>query len=111
MDRKRTGYMDDVDFTHELGEAMGGNSIYSSVRDLKENNECWDGCGIVKVEVKFLEQITKADWKKGAMTAKECEEYEGSEEHIKHLKAKEKHFRDIAERYKAHQKRIKKSDG
>lgn len=40
-----------VDFQWEVGEAMGGNRIYPSVKDLKDNLTCWKECGIVKVKV------------------------------------------------------------
>lgn len=53
----RIGYMCKVDFMWELGEAMGGNEIYASIEDLKENRPCVEECGIVKVEINLLEDI------------------------------------------------------
>jgi hypothetical protein len=50
-------YMDLVDWECELGCASGGNRVYPSIEDLKEHNRCWQGCGIVKVRVQFLEVV------------------------------------------------------
>ena len=38
----RYGYMRKVDFDYEVGEALGGNKIYPSLEDLKENHTCWE---------------------------------------------------------------------
>jgi hypothetical protein len=35
------GFMCATDFVYELGCACGGNVIYPSIEDLKENRECW----------------------------------------------------------------------
>lgn len=51
----RIGYMCKTDFDHELGQAAGGNQIYPSIQDLKRNRRCADECGIVKVEIRFLD--------------------------------------------------------
>lgn len=55
--KPRYGYMDLVDYQHEVGEALGGNKIYPDIEDLKENNSCWQECGIVKVEIRAIELI------------------------------------------------------
>lgn len=44
-------YICGVDFQHELGCACGGNKLYPSVEDLKENASCWKTCGIIELEV------------------------------------------------------------
>ena len=38
MDEPRYGYMCKIDWDWELGEALGGNDIYPSLDDLKENH-------------------------------------------------------------------------
>lgn len=60
-----TGYMCMIDFDNELGRAAGGNPVYSSVEDLKENHDCWESCGIVKVRVEYLSTIVEQDLSKG----------------------------------------------
>lgn len=55
------GYMCAIDWQHELGEAMGGNKIYPSIKDLKRNHTMWDECGIVKVKVELVEWVEKQD--------------------------------------------------
>lgn len=46
-----------IDFDHELGEALYGSTVYSSVEDLKKNHECWESCGIVEVSVSLTKII------------------------------------------------------
>lgn len=50
-------YMCGIDWQHELGQALGGNRVYASVEDLKQNRTCWKECGIVEVEVKLSKWI------------------------------------------------------
>jgi hypothetical protein len=52
-------YMDYVDFMYELGSAAGGNKVFPSVRNLKENRTCWPTCGIVEVEVRLVRIVKK----------------------------------------------------
>ncbi len=47
------GYMDMVDWQHEIGCASRGNRVYPSIEDLKSHRACWSSCGIVEVEVSF----------------------------------------------------------
>ena len=42
LSKGRVGWMDAVDFQHELGEALGGNTIYPSEEDLRKNKSCID---------------------------------------------------------------------
>src|SRR5574338_821079 len=51
------GYMDLIDFECELGGAMGGNTVYPSVEDLREHRQCVESCGIVAVEGRAREII------------------------------------------------------
>lgn len=46
-----TGFMCLVDFECEIGGAKGGNRVYPSVGDLKQNRRCVSECGIVEVRV------------------------------------------------------------
>lgn len=58
------GYMCKIDFDYEIGDALGGSTIYSSVADLKKHHDL--GCGIVKVRVEFEELVEQEDinsWK------------------------------------------------
>ncbi len=51
------GYMCRVDWDCELGGAMGGNTIYCDIKDLKEHRKCWKSCGIVEVKVYFSKLV------------------------------------------------------
>lgn len=74
----RTGYMDYVDFLYELGEARGGNTIYPSIKNIKEYVSCVDECGIVEVEVKLVKVVQGSDYSGRDVLTKE--------KRIKHLK-------------------------
>lgn len=52
------GYMDQVDFDHELGAAAGGSRVYPNEKDLKHCQPCVVSCGVVEVEVK-LKRVVK----------------------------------------------------
>ena len=43
-----------TDFEYELGYAAGGNSVYSSLEDLKECRPCVECCGIVAVKIEYV---------------------------------------------------------
>lgn len=58
----KIGYMCKVDFEHELGEALGGNRIFSSIEDLKKNRKCVDECGIVRVEVRLVSVVEQGNF-------------------------------------------------
>ena len=51
-----------TDFDWELGEALGGTDLYSSIEDLRENRECVDTCGIVKVEINLVKIIQESNY-------------------------------------------------
>jgi hypothetical protein len=38
--RIRKGWMDSIDFDHEVGRALGGNKIYPNEQDLRAHNPC-----------------------------------------------------------------------
>ncbi len=57
--RKVRGFMCTIDWDYELGEALGGNRIYPSVRDLKDNHATSTECGIVEVEVRIVKTVKK----------------------------------------------------
>jgi hypothetical protein len=63
---KKIGYCCGIDYTWELGEALGGVKVYASVEDLKEDHKCWKECGIVEVEVTKTKVIEKARRHKGS---------------------------------------------
>jgi len=58
----RVGYMDKVDFDYELGNAKGGNKVFPSIKDLKENKPCIEECGIVEVEIKLRQVVQETDF-------------------------------------------------
>lgn len=57
MDEPKVCYMDMVDWQHELGYASDGTRVFPSVEDLKRFATCWERCGIVKVEIRFIEVV------------------------------------------------------
>ncbi len=56
------GYMCMTDYDYELGVAKGGNVVYPSVEDIKENRSCVSECGIVKVAVRAIEVTQEQDY-------------------------------------------------
>lgn len=54
-----TGFMCQIDFEDELYHAAGGNVVYASIEDLKENHKCWRSCGIVEVRVEYVRTIVE----------------------------------------------------
>lgn len=59
--KKITVYCCGIDWQHELGEALGGNKVYSSVKDLKKYHEHWEQCGIVQLEIKGIKWVEPQD--------------------------------------------------
>ena len=59
---RKIGYMDAVDFDHELEGAMGGINIYSSLKDILAHGFCAKKCGVVKVDVLQAEIALAADY-------------------------------------------------
>lgn len=57
-------FLDGVDWQHEIGEAAGGNKVYGSVEDLKENNRCWNSCGVVKCKITLVEWVEEQNFNK-----------------------------------------------
>jgi hypothetical protein len=56
---ERYAYCCKIDFVHEIGEALGGNKLFPSVKDLLENHKCAKHCGIVRVKVTIDEVVTE----------------------------------------------------
>ncbi len=53
IEKNRIGYMDKIDFDHEMDHGtLGGRTIYSTEEECRENL-CGD-CGIVKVKVSLM---------------------------------------------------------
>jgi hypothetical protein len=57
MDEVKTGYMCQTDWNWELGEALGGTTIYPTIEDLKTERKCTDSCGVVKVKIELIEVV------------------------------------------------------
>ena len=94
--KKVTVFLDGVDFQYEIGEAPYGNTVYPDVESLKENNRCWEGCGIVECELVFKKWVFEQDWKRMSKdsvnyTAKELEtnvdilRLESAKKHLEYL--------------------------
>ena len=64
MKKPRYGYMCQVDFDHELGEAYPFTEVYPSIKTLKEQRKCVKDCGIYKVKVEVVKVVQKGTgWK------------------------------------------------
>lgn len=61
-ERVVSGFMCKVDWDHELGAALGGNTIYPSEADLIANKKCTDECGLVEVEIRLKRVIRESDF-------------------------------------------------
>lgn len=61
MSESRYGYMCKTDFDYELGEALGGNTVYASITDLCESRKCVTHCGIVKVKIELEQTLVDDD--------------------------------------------------
>ena len=57
-----TGFMCQIDFEDELYRAAGGNKVYASIEDLKENHTCWESCGIVEVRVEYVRTVVEQNF-------------------------------------------------
>jgi hypothetical protein len=55
------GFMCKVDWDYELGQALGGNTIYPSKADLLANHNCAE-CGMVEVQVLLKEVVQESDF-------------------------------------------------
>ena len=91
--KTKYGFIDATDFHHELGEASGGVTIYSSLNDALENCFCAKGCGVFKVKVSYVEiaLVGKEDMQE------EKEEKEKEIERISHYRAKAEKLRKHVE--------------
>jgi hypothetical protein len=58
-ERVVVGYMCQIDWDHELGNASDGNTVYPSIEALKRGHECWEECGIVEVEVRCTKVVVE----------------------------------------------------
>lgn len=61
-EREIEGFMCLTDLAFELGYAMGGNVVYPSEADLRENKKCVDQCGIAKVKVSLVEVVKESSF-------------------------------------------------
>lgn len=108
--------MDGVDWQHEIGEAAGGNTVYPSINDLKENNKCWKSCGIVECEITFKKWSKNQDlfgpstntvvYNKEEMEKnRDIVLLEGLKKHLKYLEDRAK---KLKKRIDYHSKKVKK---
>lgn len=61
----KTFYACAVDWRHEMGEALdleGCMPLYSTVEKLKKSRTCWTECGIVKLNLSFVEWAEPEDF-------------------------------------------------
>ena len=66
-------WMCKIDWDHEIGSALGGNTVYPNLEDLKECHST-KGCGIVRVKVTLEEVIEKSNYWNGAKSAQEIKD-------------------------------------
>ena len=92
--KKITGYMDQTDFLHELGEARGGTVVYGSVDEVLEHCACAKECGVVKVSVKFEETVMRGECDE-QLTLSDIEN--NTLANVEREKASIKHHRERAE--------------
>jgi hypothetical protein len=67
LQRAKEGWMDSIDYHHELGEAWGGNSVYPDKENCEENHACigkadQDGivdCVAMRVKVIDADELDK----------------------------------------------------
>ncbi len=64
-ERDNTGFMCQIDFEDELYRASGGNKVYPSIEDLKEDHPCWESCGIVEVRVQYVRTVVEQNLELG----------------------------------------------
>lgn len=55
-------YMCGVDWQHEIGQAMGGVTLYSTLDDLERFRPCVKTCGVVKVKVQLVEWVIEQNF-------------------------------------------------
>lgn len=63
------GYMCLTDFNYELGTALGGIPVYSSLEDLVRERGCVLECGIAKIEVSLINIVQNPDYSKYSKTS------------------------------------------
>ena len=71
----RTGYMDKVDFDHELAAAIGGNRVYASEEDLRVCQPCTKECGVVQVDVVLRKVIQESDFSESIKRGKPLKDW------------------------------------
>lgn len=60
MREVRKGYMCLTDFDFELGEAPGGNRIFTSAEECFKDLKCAESCGVAEVEVRKIAVLREA---------------------------------------------------
>lgn len=103
---ERIVYIDGVDFQHELGAAMGGNTVYPDLEDALENNPCAQSCGIVKCKVTLIEWAMPQDWKKASYVTMSPEDLKKNPD-LQRLETNRAHLDYLNEKVKKQKKKIK----
>ena len=103
---KRVVYIDLTDFRYELEGALGGNSVYSTVEDLKENTLCWDTCGIVKCDIVLKEIVVKENWDQSKFTKYSKEEFKKNPK-LQILETRLAHLKFLEDKVKKQKLKIK----
>lgn len=57
MREEITVFMCKTAFDYEVGAAAGGNRIFYSEEDCRENSKCAEGCGIVEAKITFVRTV------------------------------------------------------
>ena len=57
MSKEKYVYLCGVDWQHEIDEVPHGTRVYGTIKDLKERNNCWRQCGIVRLKVTVDEWV------------------------------------------------------
>lgn len=86
-------YLDGVDWQYEIGSCSDGNTVYPSIRSLKEKTPCYKGCGIVECSISFRKWILKQDFTEMFKNAESyTPEFLEKNSDIIHLESSKKHL-------------------
>jgi len=56
--KPRYGFMCLTDYLWEVGEALGGNTVFPDLKDLKKHRKCVKSCGVARVKI-VLDEIVR----------------------------------------------------
>jgi len=67
----KTVYICGTDWQHEIGNVKSLSlPVYTTVEEMKKNCKCWDECGIIEVEMKFVKWHEPQDYFKNIRKTK-----------------------------------------